>query len=354
MIGKITTGKSFRGCMSYLHEGRLQENEELQKLEMEKKQAEVIYYNQCFGNKKELIRQFVEVAQLNPNVSKPVFHASISFDLADNGKLSTQDKIDIAQELAKEFDFADRQYVVITHADTEHEHLHIVANRIGLEGPTASDGNSYRRMAEYCRRMEQAYKLTKILSPNKFLKPEQRVAQSQRADQRKERLKAHLAKAVTQCKSVKEVKSFMEQKGYQVELGRGIAFTDQQHVRFKGSQVGYSLADIEKKIRQEQTQRQVQQMQAKNQARDQRQAYGHEQPKSLADQLREVISKNEQKEQKTYLKQEPETHYLRAALAAGGELFAGLLQNMPQEEPETPSKKKKKKLGQDQSYHISR
>jgi mevalonate kinase len=113
MIGKITTGKSFRGCMSYLHEGRLQQNEELQKLEMEKKQAEVIYYNQCFGNKKELIRQFVEVAQLNPNVSKPVFHASISFDLADNGKLSTQDKIDIAQELAKEFDFADRQYVVI-------------------------------------------------------------------------------------------------------------------------------------------------------------------------------------------------------------------------------------------------
>jgi len=56
MIGKITTGKSFRGCMKYLHEGRLQENEELQKLEMEKKQAEVIYYNQCFGSKKELIR----------------------------------------------------------------------------------------------------------------------------------------------------------------------------------------------------------------------------------------------------------------------------------------------------------
>jgi len=54
MIGKIATGKSFQGCMKYLHEGRLQENEELQKMEMAKKQAEVIYYNQCFGNKKEL------------------------------------------------------------------------------------------------------------------------------------------------------------------------------------------------------------------------------------------------------------------------------------------------------------
>lgn len=354
MIGKITTGKSFRGCMSYLHEGRLQETEELQKQEMEKKQAEVIYYNQCFGNKKELIRQFVEVAQLNPNVSKPVFHASISFDLADSGKLSTQDKIDIAQELAKEFDFANKQYVVITHADTDHEHMHIVANRIGLEGPTASDSNSYRRVAEYCRRMEQAYKLTKVLSPNKFLKSEQRLAQSQRVDQRKERLKEHLFKAVKQCKSVKEVKHFMEQKGYKVELGRGIAFIDQQHVRFKGSQVGYSLADIEKKIRQEQTQRQVQQMQARSKARDQRQAPGQEQTKSLADQLRKVIAENEQMEQKAYLKREPETHYLQAALKIGGDLLSGLLYQMPEEEPETPSKKKKKKLGQDQSYHMSR
>jgi len=43
----------------------------------------------------------------------------------------------------------------------------------------------------------------------------------------------------------------MEGKGYKVELGRGIAFTDQQMVRFKGSQVGYSLADIEKKLKQE-------------------------------------------------------------------------------------------------------
>ena len=101
MIGKIATGKSFRGCMQYLHEGRLQENDELQKLEMEKKQAEVIYYNQCFGNKKELIRQFVEVSKLNPNVSKPVFHASISLAHQDAGKLSIQDKIDIAQQLAQ-------------------------------------------------------------------------------------------------------------------------------------------------------------------------------------------------------------------------------------------------------------
>ncbi|WP_179414947.1 relaxase/mobilization nuclease domain-containing protein [Mucilaginibacter sp. E4BP6] len=278
MIGKIATGKSFRGCMQYLHEGRLQENEELQKLEMKKKQAEVIYYNQCFGNKKELIRQFVEVSKLNPNVSRPVFHMSISLAHQDANRLDRQDKADIAAALAQKFDFSDKQYVVITHADTGHEHLHIVANRIGYEGPTASDSNSYKRMAEFCREMEHSYKLTQVLSPNKFLKQEQRVAQSQRIDQRKEVLKQHLGQAIKQCTGIKQIAAYMEKQGYSVELGRGIAFTDAQVVRFKGSQVGYSLADIEKKLKQEQ------------QLRQQQELVRRQQP-SLAQQLRNVMKK---------------------------------------------------------------
>jgi len=53
----------------------------------------------------------------------------------------------------------------------------------------------------------------------------------------------------------------MEQRGYTVELGRGIAFTDQQQVRFKGSQVGFALADIEKRLKQQQQQEQIQRYQ---------------------------------------------------------------------------------------------
>ena len=93
--------------------------------------------------------------------------------------------------------------------------------------------------------------MTKVLSPNKFLAPEFRVAQSQRIDNRKEALKQHLSSAMHHCNSIKDVKQYMEGKGYKVELGRGIAFTDQQMVRFKGSQVGYSLADLEKKLKQQ-------------------------------------------------------------------------------------------------------
>lgn len=251
MVGKIGVGKSFRGCLNYLFEGRLQKSKNLQHLEAEKKQVEVIAYNQCFGDRLELIREFNEVSKLNPKVSKPVFHISLSFAHSDSGRLDQQDKADMAEKLANEFGFHNNQYVVITHQDTGHEHLHIVANRIGYDGRTASDSNSYKRIAEYCRKMELEYKLTQVLSPNKFLKPEQRVSSNQRIDQRKETLKNHLSQAIKECKDVQQVKNYMEKHGYDVELGRGIAFTDQQHVRFKGSQVGYALMDIEKKLKQE-------------------------------------------------------------------------------------------------------
>jgi len=267
MIGKIGTGKSFRGCLNYLFEGRLQQTKAMQLHEMEKKQAEVIAYNQCFGDKRQLIRDFIEVSKLNPNVSKPVFHLAISFAHGDADKLNPQDKVDMAEKLAKEFMFHNNQYVVIEHSDRQHQHLHIVANRIGYDGKTASDSNSYKRIAEYCRKMEQEYKLTKVLSPNRFLKSEQRVAQDQRIDKRKEVLKQHLAQAIKQSTNVRQVKNYMEKQGYAVELGRGIAFTDQQQVRFKGSQVGYALMDIEKKLKQEQLlkQQQIQQQRLQEQ-----------------------------------------------------------------------------------------
>ena len=265
MVGKIGTGKSFRGCLNYLFQGRLQGTKEGQQLAAQQKQVEVIAYNQCFGDRLQLTREFIEVSKLNPKVSKPVFHISVSFAHADAGKLNLQDKADMAEVLAKDFGFYNNQYVVIAHRDTGHEHLHVVANRIGYDGKTASDSNSYKRMAEYCRKIELEYKLTKVLSPNKFLKPEQRVPQTQRVDQRKEALKQHLSQAINQCKDVREVKQYMEHQGYEVELGRGIAFTDAQQVRFKGSQVGYALLDIQKKLKQAQFLAQRQEHQQKKQ-----------------------------------------------------------------------------------------
>jgi len=252
MIGKIATGKSFRGCLGYLHEGRLQESKELQLEEMAKKQAEVIHYNNCFGTRKQVVKQLVAVSKLNPKLAKPVFHASLSFAYGDAALLTKQQKADIAIAMAEEFGFDLNQFVVITHSDTLHEHIHIVANRVGYDGKTASDSNSYKRMAQFCRKMEKKYELTPVLSPNRFLQAEKRITKAKRIDNRKESLKEKLKEAIGKSTTIEAVKSQMEKRGYQVELSRGIAFTDKNQVRFKGSEIGYSLATIKTQLTRQQ------------------------------------------------------------------------------------------------------
>lgn len=267
MIGRITTGKSFRGCLSYLHEGRLRESQELQLEEMAKKQAEVLHYNNCFGTNKQVIRQLVEVSRLNPNLARPVFHASLSFALADGGLLDGQQKADIGISLARSFGFDRNQFIVISHDDTEHEHIHIVGNRVGYDGKTAGDGNSYKRIAEFCREMEKEYSLTQILTPNRFLRPEQRNQVTSRLDSRKERLKEVLDWAISKSTNIEQVKTRMEKQGYQVELARGIAFTDEQLVRTKGSDIGYSLSKIVEELSSQQLMREQEQVALKRQER---------------------------------------------------------------------------------------
>ena len=276
MIGKISTGKSFRGCLNYLHEGRLQQNKALQEIEQEKKQAQVICYNQCFGNKRELIQQFNEVRNLNTKLSKPVLHASLSF--AHSDQLSNQDKVDIAKQMAKDFGFENNQYVVIEHGDRQHQHLHIVANRVGYDARTVSDSNNYKRIANFCRSMEKKHQLEQVLSPRKFLSKEERMLPRQ--DIRKEALKEAIAKFLKQSTTMKEFQNKINAKGYEIELGRGIAFTDAQAVRFKGSEVGFALLKIEKQLTQNK------QLQLEEQKKP-----------SLAQQLRETIAKSQKEEQ---------------------------------------------------------
>ena len=277
MIGKISTGRSFRGCLNYLYEGRLQQNTTLQEIEQEKKQAHVICYNLCFGGKKELIEQFNEVRNLNRKLSKPVLHASLSF--AHSDQLSNQNKVDIAQQMAKDFGFENNQYVVIEHGDRRHQHLHIVANRIGYDMKTVSDSNSYRRMANFCRSVEKKNKLEQVLSPRKFLSKEQRKLPRQ--DIRKEALRAVITECLKQSINMRDFTNKVTAQGYAIELGRGIAFTDAQAVRIKGSEVGYALLNIEKQLTLNQQMRQEEQ-----------------QKPTLAPQLRETISRSQKEQQK--------------------------------------------------------
>lgn len=239
MIGKITIGKSFKGCLLYCLNDKLQDPKTEQVM---KDRAEILLFNQCYGNQKELIQQFNEVRQLNPKLSKPVLHITLS--LAPGEELPKEKLIEMCQDYAKDMGFDNNQYVAIHHKDTGHQHLHIVANRIGFDKRTVSDSNNFQKMAAYCRRMELKFNLTQVLSPRKFLPKEQR--QIPRQDERKEKLKNSIQKTLQEVSNYQQFERVMKALGYQVLKARGISFIDDKKVKIKGSEVGFSLMKIEK------------------------------------------------------------------------------------------------------------
>lgn len=239
MIGKITIGKSFRGCLLYCLNDKRQE---LQHQQVMKDRSKVLLFNKCYGNQKELIQQFNEVRQLNPKLSKPVLHITLS--LAPGEELEKNKLMALSEECAKDLGFENNQYVAIHHRDTNHQHLHIVANRIGFDMRTVSDSKNYQKMANYCRKMELKYELKQVISPKRFLSKEQRFMP--RYDKRKEQLREHIKSALSQSRNYSEFEQRMKERGYQIIKGRGISFVDDKKVKVKGSELNYSLHTIER------------------------------------------------------------------------------------------------------------
>ena len=244
MIGKIKIGKSFRGCICYCLEDK-------RELAEKTNRAEVLAYNLCYGEKKELISQFNEVRNLNPKLTKPVMHLTLSLspnDTLDYGKMTT-----LAEECAKSLGFEKNQWLAIAHNDTRHQHLHLVVNRVGFDGKTLSDSNNYRKIAAFCRAMERKYYLEPVLSPRRFLPQELRNIK--RLDNRKELLRKNITNSLFGSSNFGQFEKQMNQRGYRVLKARGIAFIDSKKVRIKGSEVNFSLSKIERILMRQTTQK---------------------------------------------------------------------------------------------------
>lgn len=213
-----------------------------------KDRTEVIWCNQCSGVERELVAQFEAVRQLNPRLSKPVLHVTLS--LAPGEELGRNKLIEMSEQCAGELGFEKNQWVAVHHRDTGHQHLHLVANRVGFDGRTVSDSNNYKKVAAYCRKMEMKYNLQQVLSPRRFLSQEQR--QLPRLDQRKEKIRQHIKETLSVSRSYEEFERLMKEKKYEVLKARGIAFRDGKKVYVKGSELGYSLQTIQRTLEQNQ------------------------------------------------------------------------------------------------------
>lgn len=145
MIAKNVKGRGFRGALEY-------------NLNTEK--GRVIDTNMAGKTARELAAEFGEIRKLRPNLGKAVLHVSIS--AAPGEHLTDEQWREIAQRYLRGMGFTDNQFVVTRHTDTEHEHIHILANRITHSGEVVSDGQDYKRQETIMREIERDYGLQRV------------------------------------------------------------------------------------------------------------------------------------------------------------------------------------------------
>ncbi|MDA8150994.1 MAG: relaxase/mobilization nuclease domain-containing protein [Nitrospiraceae bacterium] len=241
MIAKAIKGSGFRGAANY----------DLGK-------GVVLDTNMAGRNPRELAAEFATMRRLRPNLKKAVLHVSLA---AAPGEVITDDQWRaIAARYLKGMGFENNQFVVTKHSDTDHPHIHILVNRVTMDGKVVSDSNDYKRQEALMRQIESEFGLTPVLSsqdaPTKALSKGE-IERSIRTggDPPRLVLQKLIDSAVEGGPGLSEFMDRMRKHGVEVKLnvastGRvsGVSFS-LDGVQFKGSDLGknYTWASLLKR-----------------------------------------------------------------------------------------------------------
>ncbi len=242
MIGKTSIGKSFRGCVGYQYE------------KVEKGKGEVILSQGVRDyNREEMTADFNAQRKMNPDLTRAVWHTSISFKPEEAARLDAEKMKAIAQDWLKGMNLEKTQYAVIRHTDTDHPHFHIIANRVGDDGRAISDSHNYARSQKLLRQLEQKHGLTIV----KEQKQRQSLVNVPEPDRTRIALRDQVRGLVASSRTLEELRQGARLKGISVEIRTneaglpiGLGFAQNGH-RFKGSDLdrGLSIAQITKTLR---------------------------------------------------------------------------------------------------------
>ena len=113
-----------------------------------------------YNNVSDLTDEFKTVSSFRQDIKKPVFHAFLSLPKGDH--LTDEQWQEIAKDYLKEMniDIEKHQYICVRHKDTDKEHIHIVANRVGLDGSVWHGQHSAFNTIAACERLEVKHGLT--------------------------------------------------------------------------------------------------------------------------------------------------------------------------------------------------
>ncbi len=149
MIAKQIKGKDFYGVLAY--------NEK----KVEQGEGHIIDSNMNLDKTVAMTKEFNLVRQLRPRLGKAVYHVSLNLTPGEN--LSDEDFNLLGLDYLVQMGFDDNQYIIYRHTDQEHQHIHIIANRVKFSGEVVSDSKDYERSELVVRKLEKKYGLEEFV-----------------------------------------------------------------------------------------------------------------------------------------------------------------------------------------------
>lgn len=148
MIAKIIKGKDFYGVLAY--------NDK----KVEECKGHVIDTNIANASTVEKTRMFNMVRALRPNLRKAVLHVSLNLPYQD--KLSDKQFAQLGSDYLEGMGFDDNQFIIYRHSDQDHQHIHIIANRVKYSGKVVDDSRDLFRSKKLVRKLEEKYGLVQL------------------------------------------------------------------------------------------------------------------------------------------------------------------------------------------------
>ena len=150
MIGGITKGSCFSGCVEYALA-----------LKEKNKEARLLYSEGLLTDTpKDIIDGFECQRHLNSRVQHWCGHISLSYSPKDAERMDDDFMVKLALEYMDKMGIKNTQFIIVRHLDKEHPHCHIVYNRVDNNGKCVSDSFEYYRNNEICDEMKRKYGLT--------------------------------------------------------------------------------------------------------------------------------------------------------------------------------------------------
>ncbi len=160
MIGKISSGSSFGGCMSYIT------REKQDKLPKDKQVWRVLGSDGVRldigeDNWRKSVVQDMERPMLSRSkIKEPCGHISLGFSPKDSDRLTDDYMLKIAEEYMEKMGITDTPYIIVRHTDKPHPHCHIMFSRVDYDGKIIKSATNRYRNKAVCLDLTRRHNLT--------------------------------------------------------------------------------------------------------------------------------------------------------------------------------------------------